>query len=68
MVHLTEIGLKKPQKPKIAQNAHSGPLWPPKMVFFDIFDFKIGFPRPKNVLYVSSSPGFQVEVKKSTGY
>ena len=67
MVFLIEIGLKKPQKPKIAQNAHSGPLQPPKMVFFDNFDLKIGFSRPKNVQKVSSSPGIQVEVKKSTG-
>ena len=50
MVYFTKIELKKPQKPKIAQNAHSGPLRPPKMVFFDIFDLKIGFPRPRNVL------------------
>ena len=37
------------------------------MVFFDNFDLKIGFPRPMNVQKLSFSPGFQVEVKKSTG-
>ena len=68
MVYFTKIELDKPQKPKIAQNAHSGPWRTPKMVFSGIFDLKIGFSRLKNILEVSSSPGFQVEVKKSIGY
>ena len=37
------------------------------MVFSGILDLKIGFSRLKNILEVSSSPGFQVEVKKFTG-
>ena len=42
--------LKKPKIAEITENARSGPLWAPKMIFFAIFDPKFGLPSPKNVL------------------
>ena len=35
-----------------AQNARSGPVWPPMRPFFDVFDLKFGFYGSKNVAYV----------------
>ena len=34
---------------KIADYAHSGPLWPPKQPFFDAFDLRIALYRSKNI-------------------
>ena len=63
MVYLTRIMLKWLQKPKVAQNAHLGPLWAPHD---DIFGHFLPQYRIPQTQCVSSSPDFQVDGKKST--